>query len=71
MSNRRIIYPNDCGGVAIVHPAPDFTVDDLMHLIPIGSPYAIVDVSEVPSDRSMRDAWVYDFTGCPIKEEDE
>lgn len=71
MPNRRIIYPNDRGGVAVVHPAPGFTVDDLMHIIPAGSHYKIIDLSEIPTDRSMRDAWTYDFTGCPIKEEDK
>jgi len=55
--NQRIIYPNDEGGVAIIIPA--VSVELAMKDIPAGKPYKIVDVSEIPSDRTFRNAWEY------------
>jgi len=55
--NQRIIYPNDEGGVAVIVPA--VSVELAMKDIPEGKPYQIVDVSEIPSDRTFRNAWEY------------
>lgn len=55
--NQRIIYPNDEGGVAVIVPA--VSVELAMKDIPEGKPYKIVDVSEIPSDRTFRNAWEY------------
>ena len=55
--NQRIIYPTDEGGVAVIVPA--VSVELAMKDIPEGKPYQIVDVSEIPSDRTFRDAWEY------------
>jgi hypothetical protein len=55
--NQRIIYPNDDGGVCIIIPA--VSIELAMRDIPAGKPYKIVDVSEIPSDRTFRDAWEY------------
>jgi hypothetical protein len=64
--NQRIIYPNDDGGVSIVVPAPEWlaqegnTIQKLAEMrVPQGKPYQIVDVSDIPSDRTFRDAWEY------------
>jgi hypothetical protein len=64
--NQRIIYPNDEGGVSIVVPAPEWlsqegnTIDKLAEMrVPEGKPYQIVDVSDIPSDRTFRNAWEY------------
>lgn len=107
--NKRIIYPNDEGGVSIVIPAPEArqqvlvseaiteiithdavldedgievtpaydetvtvtpaiyrhqTDDEFIQWIankdvPVGKPFQIVDVSDIPSDRTFRDAWEY------------
>lgn len=62
MINQRIIYPTDEGGVAIVIPAPEceLTIEEIAAKdVPAGKPYKIVNVSEVPSDRTFRDAWEY------------
>jgi len=59
MENQRIIYPNDEGGVAIVVPAPGVALEDVLKAVPAGKPYKIVDVADVPSDRTFRDAWEY------------
>jgi hypothetical protein len=55
--NKRIIYPNDDGGVSIIIPAE--SIELAMKDIPEGKPYKIVDVADIPSDRTFRDAWEY------------
>lgn len=60
--NQRIIYPNDDGGVAIIIPAIEcgLTIEELAAKdVPAGKPFKIVDVSEIPEDRTFRDAWEY------------
>ena len=64
--NSRIIYPTDDGGVAIEIPAPEWlaqegnTVEVLAQMrVPEGKPYKIVDVADIPSDRTFRNAWEY------------
>ena len=59
--NKRIIYPNDSGGVSILVPADcGLTVEQIaLKDVPNGKPYKIIDVSEVSSDRTFRDAWEY------------
>lgn len=61
---QRIIYPNDDGGVSIIVPAPEYlethTIEELADKdVPAGKPYKIVDVSDIPEDRTFRDAWEY------------
>ena len=61
-ANKRIIYPNDEGGVSIVVPAPDceLTLEQIAGKdVPAGKPYQIVDASEIPDDRSYRNAWTF------------
>ena len=60
----RIIYPNDEGGVSIIVPAPEaletMTIEEIAAKdVPAGKPFKIVDVSDIPSDRTFRDAWEY------------
>ena len=60
--NQRIIYPTDEGGVAVIIPAPDcgLTIEEIAAKdVPEGKPFKIVDASEIPSDRTFRDAWEY------------
>jgi hypothetical protein len=57
--NLRIIYPSD-DGVAIIIPAPDcgLSAEEIARKdVPAGVPYKIVDVSDIPSDRTFRAAW--------------
>lgn len=67
MSDYRIIYPNDEGGVAVVVPAPGITQEQAMKAVPSGKPYLVMDVADIPSDRSFRDAWEADFTNAEVK----
>jgi len=64
--NSRIIYPNDDGGVSIVIPAPEWlaqegnTMEVLAQMrVPEGAPYKIVDVADIPTDRTFRNAWEF------------
>jgi hypothetical protein len=62
--NKRIIYPNDNGGVSILIPAPEYmethTIEELAAKdVPAGKPYKIVDVADIPTDRTFRNAWEY------------
>jgi len=57
-----IIYPTDNGGVAIVIPATEcgLTIEEIAAKdVPAGKPYKIVDVADIPSDRTFRNAWEY------------
>jgi hypothetical protein len=60
--DKRIIYPNDEGGVSIIAPSANcgLTVEEIAAKdVPVGKPYKIVDVSEIPTDRTFRNAWEY------------
>jgi hypothetical protein len=60
--NQRIIYPNNEGGVVVLVPAPEcgLTIEQIAAKdVPAGVSYKIVDVSEIPSDRTFRNAWEY------------
>ena len=60
--NQRIIYPNDEGGVSILIPADEcgLTIEEIAAKdVPQGKPYKIVDVADIPTDRTFRNAWEY------------
>ena len=59
--NQRIIYPTDDGGVAIIVPAPcGLTIEEIAAKdVPAGKPYKIVDVADILTDRTFRNAWEY------------
>jgi hypothetical protein len=64
MSNKRIIFPNDKGGVSIIIPSSNFlqehTIEEIAAKdVPEGRPYEILDVKDIPLDRTFRDAWTY------------
>jgi hypothetical protein len=59
-----IIYKKQDGGVAILTPTAEYlethTIEQLaLKDVPANTPYKIVDVSEIPSDRTFRNAWEY------------
>jgi hypothetical protein len=59
--NQRIIYPTD-DGVAIVVPSFNcgLTIEEIaIKDVPAGKPFKIVDVSDIPTDRTFRNAWEY------------
>ena len=59
--NKRIIYKNDDGTISIIIPANcGLTVEQIAQKdVPTGKSYKIVNVSEISSDRTFRNAWEY------------
>jgi hypothetical protein len=58
----KIIYKNENGGVSIIHPSPEalkvMTIEKIaLKDVPTGLAFAIVEDSEIPEDRTFRDAW--------------
>jgi len=61
---QRIIYKTTDGGVAVIVPTPEYlethTIEELAAKdVPAGAEFKIVDVSDIPSDRTFRDAWEF------------
>ena len=61
---KRIIYKTDNGGVAVLIPTAEWleshTVEELAEKdVPVGAEFKIVNTSDIPSDRTFRDAWEY------------
>ena len=62
LSDKRIIYIQDNGVVAVICPADNcgLTIEEIQsRSVPVGKTSYIVDKSEVPTDRSFRNAWTY------------
>jgi len=59
--NKRIVYQNDEGGISIIVPADcGLTIEEIAAKdVPTGKAYNIVDVSEIPTDRTFRNAWTW------------
>jgi hypothetical protein len=61
--NQRIIYPTNDGGVAVLIPTGEIEIEEVARKdVPAGVAYKIVDVADIPSDRTFRGAWEADFT---------
>lgn len=59
-----IIYPNEQGGVCVVTPTSEaletMTIEEIaIKDVPQGVEYKIIDASELPQDRTFRNAWEY------------
>jgi len=59
--DQRIIYKNDDETISIIIPADcGLTVEEIAAKdVPEGKEYWIVDKSEIPTDRTFRDAWTW------------
>ena len=62
-----LIYPTESGGIAVVHPTPEFLAEHTLaevaeKSVPAGVPYRVVPASSIPADRTFRAAWEADFT---------
>ena len=63
MINQRIIYPTAEGGIAVIIPTGELTIEDVAQKdVPAGTPYLLTSTDEVPSDRTFRGAWEADFS---------
>jgi hypothetical protein len=60
-----IVYQGEGNSVSIVFPAPDcgLTVEQIaLKDVPFGKPFKIIDIADLPTDQSTRNAWVVDET---------
>lgn len=58
----RVIFRNQDGGVSVLVPNPwaGLTIEQIAAKdVPAGAPFRIVDVSDIPSDRTFRNAWEF------------
>jgi hypothetical protein len=63
--NQVILYKQDNDVVAIMRPTEEalnlYGIEAIAAKdVPAGKPYKIVDASEIPADRSQRNAWTVD-----------
>ena len=59
----KILYPNSEGGVGVIIPTGELSIEDVCQKdVPAGTPYLVVEDNVVPSDRSFREAWEADFS---------
>ena len=61
----KIVYENESGGVSIITPTAEaleiMTIKEIaLKDVPTGLAFAIVEDSEIPTDRTFRDAWTID-----------
>jgi len=57
--DKRIVYKNDEGGISIIVPADcGLTIEEIAAKdVPASKTYHIVDVADIPTDRTFRNAW--------------
>ena len=61
--NQRIIHPTDDGIMILVPADCGLSISEIARKdVPAGVPYIIVDVSDIPEDRTYRNAWECDFS---------
>jgi hypothetical protein len=60
--DKRIVYTNDDGTISIIVPADcGLTIEEIAAKdVPQGKTYHIVNVSEIPTDRTFRNAWTWE-----------
>jgi len=59
--DKRIVYTNDDGTISIIVPADcGLTIEEIAAKdVPSGKEYHIVNASDIPSDRTFRNAWTW------------
>lgn len=59
---KRIIYPTGTG-IAVIMPCDcGLTIEQIAKKdVPPGVKYKIIDVADIPADRTLRNAWTADF----------
>ena len=67
---QKIVFKNKDGSVGVINPTQEainvFGIEAIAKKdVPAGLSYKIVDESEIPSDRTFRNAWEWDDTVEP------
>jgi hypothetical protein len=58
-----IIYPQENGSIAVVYPTGELAIEEVCRKdVPAGTPYKIIDSSDLPQDNEFFNAWESDFT---------
>lgn len=58
----KIIYPHE-NGIAVITTTGVLAIEDVARKdVPAGVPYLIVQDSDIPADRTYRNAWEADFS---------
>lgn len=60
MENKRILFTQPDGTVAVIVPAPGVNFEQVVKAVPSGAHYELVNDTDVPSDRAFRNAWFHD-----------
>jgi len=56
--NQRIVYSTSDGGVAVVIPSGELSIEQVLAKdVPEGVEAELVEIADVPSDRTFRGAW--------------
>ena len=60
--SKRVIYKDETGVVCVLIPSPEallnYTIEQIATKdVPAGLAYKIVDVTDIPADRTFRNAW--------------
>lgn len=65
MTNQRIAYTRPDGGISIIIPTGELTIEEVMAKdVPADATNVqVLDASEVPTDRTFRNAWKH----CPVE----
>ena len=59
MNDQRIIYSNNEGGVIVIVPSGELSIEEVAAKdVPDGVAFEIITTNEIPSDRTFRGAWV-------------
>lgn len=65
--DERIIYQNENGGVSVVTPSGEVSLDlVILKDLPKGVDYKVINVSDLPPDRYFRSAWEFDVDKISI-----
>ena len=60
---KQIIYQNEDGGISIIIPTGELDIEKVARKdVPAGVAYKIIEKTDIPSDRTFRNAWEADIT---------
>lgn len=59
----RVIFPDGNGGISVLIPTGELPLGEVARKdVPAGVPFLIVNPSDIPADRTFRNAWSADFS---------
>ena len=67
MENKRILFTQTDGTVAVIVPAHGVNFEQVLKAVPLGVHYEVVNDTDVPSDRTFRNAWFHDVSAAAQK----